>query len=119
MFPDVHATNRTTFSGHVALGDVVQAIGHPSGLTYTLTQGILSSIRRLPSMFDPGGPPVLFVQTDVAINPGNSGGPLFIGNEVIAVNTKKLAKVELEGLAFSVHVSEVMDFLQDYHEADK
>ena len=79
----------------------------------------LSSIRRLPSYFDPGGPPVLFVQTDVAINPGNSGGPLFVGNEVIAVNTIKLAKVELEGLAFSVHVAEVMDFLQDYHEVDR
>jgi hypothetical protein len=38
---------------------------------------------------------------------------------VIAVNTIKLAKVELEGLAFSVHVAEVMDFLQDYHEVDR
>ena len=105
--------------GHVPLGDEVQAIGHPDGLSYTLTQGVLSSIRRLPSMFDPGGPPVLFVQTDVAINPGNSGGPLFVGNGVIAVNTWKLAKIELEGLAFSVHVSEVIHFLEDYHYRDK
>lgn len=105
--------------GLVALGDTVHAIGHPSGLTYTLTQGVVSSIRRLPSSFDPGGPPVLFVQTDVAINPGNSGGPLFLEDEVIAVNTKKLAKIELEGLAFSVHVSEVTNFLREYLEIVK
>ena len=105
--------------GIVALGDTVHAIGHPSGMTYTLTEGIISSIRRLPSSYDPGGPPLLFVQTDVAINPGNSGGPLYVGDKVIGVNTKKLAKVDVEGLAFSVHVSEVMHFLEDFRQHDK
>ena len=99
--------------------DTVHAIGHPSGMTYTLTEGIISSIRRLASSYDPGGPHLLFVQTDVAINPGNSGGPLYVGDKVIGVNTKKLAKVDLEGLAFSVHVSEVMRFLEEFHYRDK
>ena len=85
-------------------------------MTYTLTQGIISSLRRLPSMYDPGGPPVLFVQTDVAISPGNSGGPLYHGNKVVAVNTWKMVSDGVEGLAFSVHVAEVMRFLEEFRD---
>ena len=96
------------------VGTTVDAIGHPQGLEYSLTRGTISGIRRLPSLYDPGGRSIRFIQTDVAINPGNSGGPLFIGDEVVGVNDWKLADTDLEGLAFSIHISEVKKFLANH-----
>lgn len=94
------------------LGATVDAIGHPKGLTFTITRGIVSAVRKRPSVFGVGGKDVLFVQTDTAINPGNSGGPLFIGNKVIGVNNNKIVAGS-EGLGFSVHYSEVQEFLKE------
>ena len=72
---------------------------------------MISALRRLPSTYAPGGKEILFVQTDAAINPGNSGGPLFIEDEVVGMNTQKLAKVEVEGLGFALHFSEINAFM--------
>ncbi|MDA7817411.1 trypsin-like peptidase domain-containing protein [Sulfurimonas sp.] len=62
-------------------GDKTIAIGHPYGLNYTATEGIVSRASRLQGDLE-------YIQIDAAINPGNSGGPLLneIG-EVIGVNT--------------------------------
>ena len=94
------------------LGATVDAIGHPKGLTFTITRGIVSAVRKRPSVFGVGGKDVLFVQTDTAINPGNSGGPLFLGDKVIGVNNNKIVAGS-EGLGFSVHYSEVQEFLKE------
>ena len=68
-------------SNDVVQGQPVAAIGHPFGLGFTVTRGILSATRR---EFD--GVPHL--QTDAALNPGNSGGPLVDEDgRVIGVNT--------------------------------
>lgn len=62
-------------------GDEVIAIGHPFGLNYTATQGVISKVDRIRSGLH-------FIQIDAAINPGNSGGPLVNqSGEVIGVNT--------------------------------
>jgi serine protease Do len=62
-------------------GDVVVAIGHPFGLNYTATQGVISKADRIRDG-------VKYIQIDAAINPGNSGGPLVNkGGEVIGVNS--------------------------------
>jgi len=92
-------------------GDTVEAVGHPSGLEFSITRGVISAIRKLPSRYAPDADEVLFIQTDAALNPGNSGGPLFLGDEVIAVNTQKLVKTEVEGLGFAIHYSEVLRFV--------
>lgn len=94
------------------LGATVEAIGHPKGLTFTITRGIVSAVRKKPSIYAVGGKDVLFVQTDAAINPGNSGGPLFLGDKVIGVNNNKMVAGS-EGLGFSIHYSEVKEFLKD------
>lgn len=94
------------------LGATVDAIGHPKGLTFTITRGIVSAVRKRPSVFGVGGKEVLFVQTDTAINPGNSGGPLFLGDKVVGVNNNKIVTGS-EGLGFSVHYSEVQEFLKE------
>jgi serine protease Do len=62
-------------------GDEVIAIGHPYGLSYTATQGVISKVDRIRQGLH-------FIQIDAAINPGNSGGPLVNHHgEVIGVNT--------------------------------
>lgn len=105
----------TLYSGdRLPIGATVDAIGHPQGLEYSLTRGTISGIRRMASLYDPGGKPVRFIQSDVAINPGNSGGPLFMGDEVVGVNDWKLADTDLEGLSFSIHISEVKKFLKKH-----
>jgi serine protease Do len=62
-------------------GDEVVAIGHPYGLNYTATQGVISKVDRIRDGLK-------FIQIDAAINPGNSGGPLVnTKGEVIGVNS--------------------------------
>lgn len=62
-------------------GDSVIAIGHPYGLNYSTTEGIVSKASRLQGEVE-------YIQFDAAINPGNSGGPLLNEkSEVIGVNT--------------------------------
>ncbi len=62
-------------------GDLVIAIGHPFGLKYTATQGIVSNLQHHQHDID-------YIQHDAALNPGNSGGPLVGRNgEVIGINT--------------------------------
>lgn len=94
-------------------GKTVEVIGHPSGLEFSITRGIVSSLREIHSRYMPGGRKVRFIQTDAAINPGNSGGPMFLANQVVGVNTQKLAATELEGLSFAVHYADVMTFLTE------
>jgi len=93
------------------LGETVEAIGHPSGLEFSITRGIISGLREIPSTYAPGGKPIRFIQTDAAMSPGNSGGPLFLNNKVIGVNTQKLASIAIQGLGFAIHYSELADFL--------
>ena len=100
-------------STNLPVGETVDAIGHPSGLEYTITKGIISALRKRESSYDVGGQEVLFVQTDAAINPGNSGGPLFLEEKVIGVNNNKIVSNTVEGLGFAIHFSEVNQFLDE------
>jgi len=68
-------------SENVEDGDTTIAIGHPYGLNYTSTEGIVSRASRLQGDLE-------YIQIDAAINPGNSGGPLLNTNgEVTGINT--------------------------------
>jgi len=70
-------------SSNVRQGDEAFAIGHPLGMIWSVSKGIVSyNGRRLQNTWQK------VIQTDVAINQGNSGGPLFnMMGEVIGVNT--------------------------------
>ncbi len=62
-------------------GDTTIAIGHPYGLNYTATEGIVSRASRLQDDLE-------YIQIDAAINPGNSGGPLLnMDGDIIGINT--------------------------------
>jgi len=68
-------------SSEVRDGDTVITVGHPYGLNYSATEGIVSKAARLQGELE-------YIQIDAAINPGNSGGPLLnTDGEVIGVNT--------------------------------
>jgi len=95
------------FAGQLLIGDTAEAIGHPAKLEFSLTRGIVSAVRRhrIAPAVD-----VVVIQTDAAINPGNSGGPLFVGNQVVGVNTFRLRGSD--NLGFALHASEVQKFLR-------
>ena len=110
----------------IALGQTVEAIGHPKGLEFSVTRGVISAVRTHPSINLPtgAGKEVLYIQTDAPINRGNSGGPLFLGDKVVGVNTWKRHDIATsssgsainlgEGLNFAAHYTEVTRFLKDY-----
>ena len=85
--------------GELRTGDEVFAMGHPMGMTWTVTKGILSNTDRFARH-----PYVKAVQTDAAINRGNSGGPLMnMKGEIVAINSLMISKVnENAGLAISI-----------------
>ncbi len=62
-------------------GDLIIAVGHPFGLKYTATQGIVSNTMHMQN-------DIQYIQHDAALNPGNSGGPLInVHGRVVGVNT--------------------------------
>jgi S1-C subfamily serine protease len=74
--------------GRLAVGSPAFVIGHPFGLTGSLSAGVVSGLDRTISV--PGGAKPLtgLIQFDAAVNPGNSGGPLVDENgEVVGIVT--------------------------------
>lgn len=88
-------------------GDQVVAIGHPYGLNYTATQGVISKVDRIREGLK-------FIQIDAAINPGNSGGPLVNSKgEVIGVNSFIIKGGD--NLGFALPVSYLREALTLYN----
>jgi S1-C subfamily serine protease len=88
-----------------ASGRFVVALGHPRGLEFTTTTGIISALGR---HFDDSV--LSFIQTNAAINPGNSGGPLLdLSGKVIGMDTQIVSESGgSEGLGFAITADEVV-----------
>lgn len=85
-------------SDELKVGEKVIAAGNPAGLSFTVTEGIVSAFREFNSLD--------YVQTDVPINPGNSGGPLInTKGEIVGINNFKVGG--FEGLGFAISSNEV------------
>ncbi len=100
-------------SHNLQVGQKVYAIGNPFGLSGTLTNGIVSSIR---SVQEPDGMTIdEAIQTDAAINPGNSGGPLLNWRgEVIGINTMIASNVgQSAGIGFAIPINTAKAVLND------
>lgn len=70
-------------------GAEVFAIGHPMGMAWTITKGIVSSNQRYSRH-----PYIKSLQTDAAINKGNSGGPLLnMKGELVGINALIISKI--------------------------
>ncbi len=91
-------------------GDRILAIGHPFGLKYTSTQGIISNtMHELHN--------VNYYQHDAALNPGNSGGPLLdMDGRIVGVNTFVIRNGENTG--FSLPISYLQATLEDFVKKD-
>ena len=82
-------------SDKLEIGEKVIAAGNPAGLSFTVTEGIVSALRKLSNG-------VNYIQTDVPINPGNSGGPLINTNgEIVGINDFKVGGFESLGFAIA------------------
>lgn len=77
----------------------VRVIGHPRGLEYSITTGIISNTEESFNVRGSFSVPDM-IQTDAALNNGNSGGPLIAeDNVVVGMNTA--TKGENLGLSVS------------------
>ena len=85
-------------------GVAVAAFGHPHGLTYSASRGIISKVRYYHG--------IDWVQTDAAINPGNSGGPLIDIETGDVVGINAMALEDTEGLNFAVPATPVCKILE-------
>ena len=62
--------------GTLSIGDPAFVIGHPFGLTGSLSTGVISGLDRSMTAPNLSQPITGLIQFDAAVNPGNSGGPL-------------------------------------------
>ncbi len=86
-------------SDDVKVGEKVIAVGNPYGLSFSVSEGIISAVHRSGSNNLP-----YYIQTDVSLNPGNSGGPLInTDGEVVGINNFKISAGEGLGFAFEAN----------------
>jgi len=71
------------------VGERVYALGHPNESVWSLTAGVISSVRSG------------LIQHDAALGTGSSGGPLLDGRgRMVGINTAKLFE-PAEGIGFA------------------
>ena len=98
--PGVYDKLELANSDEIEVGEKVIAIGNPLGLSFTVTEGIVSGVER-----EGMNGLNIYVQTDVTLNPGNSGGPLINENgKVIGINNFKVNDAESLGFALESNV---------------
>lgn len=104
-------------SDDLRVGEQVVAIGNALGYGQSVTTGIVSAKNRKldeSGQADEDYDGVNLIQTDAAINPGNSGGALLnMNGEVVGINSAKLASTEIEGMGYSIAITDVSDILEN------
>jgi S1-C subfamily serine protease len=104
-------------------GDDVVVIGHPLGMLWSITTGIVSGIRFNYKISNSAIESTV-VQTQTPVNPGNSGGPLLtsdgrligviFGSPTVSASRQKASedvRVAAPGLNLAVGVNEVEAFI--------
>jgi S1-C subfamily serine protease len=109
---------------NLAVGQDIHVIGHPGGLYWTYTTGIISQIRPgYKTDVKVGGtsdkPTIQSLDGDVlqlqtAINPGNSGGPVLDDSGNI-VGVVSCGKNDMQNTNFAIAASEISGFM-DRHD---
>lgn len=94
---------------NLRVGDVVFAIGYPRNVGQSVSQGIVSALRRSADST------IERIQTDAAINPGNSGGALINSNgKLVGLNSSILSKSgNFEGIGFATPASLSVNALEE------
>jgi len=93
-------------SDPIQVGDPVIIVGAPYGLSYSLSNGLISA-RWKPNTVYKTMPLAEFFQTTATINTGNSGGPMFdMSGQVIGIVSHNISKSGgSEGLGFVVTIN--------------
>lgn len=86
-----------------AVGQPVYAIGNPKGLELTMSDGLLSALRK-----DAAGRLIL-LQTSAAISGGSSGGGLFDDRGALMGLTTLASKADTQNLNFAIPVDWVRE----------
>ncbi len=94
---------------HLAVGDIVFAIGYPRNIGQSVSQGIVSALSRN----DEGL--ISSIQTDAAINPGNSGGALIDSlGRMVGINSSIISESGTsEGIGFATPADSAIGILRD------
>ncbi|MEK6859444.1 MAG: trypsin-like peptidase domain-containing protein [Nanoarchaeota archaeon] len=93
-------------SNNVRVGEKVIAIGNPLGLSFSVSEGIVSAVHR-----EGNNNLLAYIQTDASLNPGNSGGPLIDSDgKVIGINNFKLAA---ESIGFALESNYIKDTVNE------
>ena len=90
-------------------GETVVAFGAPKGLSFSATDGIISSVREGEELKSyTGKSQGTWIQTSTPISPGNSGGPLVNSDaKVVGANTMML--LNAQNLNFAISAIDISD----------
>ncbi|HLF91929.1 MAG TPA: serine protease [Planctomycetota bacterium] len=92
----------------VNVADEVFAVGNPLEYRWSLTKGVVSSVRSVVL----GGEKTKVYQTQTPLSSGNSGGGLYSREgRLVGINTWAVDKSISEGLAFSISIETLIDLL--------
>jgi serine protease Do len=98
---------KADFGEDPQVGEDIYMIGHPQGMVWTVSKGIISHDRRFVET-----PWQRMIQTDALLMPGNSGGPLFNENgNIVGINTIIVPSADgtnTQAWSMSVHVEDVL-----------
>ena len=95
----------------VKVGEAAIAIGNSMGYGQSVTVGVISALNREITI---DNVTYTVIQTDAAINPGNSGGALINAyGQVVGINSAKLSDESVEGMGYSIPISDVMDVIEE------
>ena len=108
---------RFAFPNDLLLAEPVLAIGNPYGLTFSISDGILSSTGRSlkaknQKVFNG------LLQTSIKVNPGNSGGPLInMNGEMIGL--MMASQTESQGIGFAIPVSKIEKVINSWFSPER
>ncbi len=86
------------------VGEITQTMGHPLGLWYSYSTGVVAAIRLDETTW--------YVQSTAPISPGNSGGALFDDHgDILGIAHAYVPRGE--NLNLFIHAGHVSDFLRD------
>ena len=89
-------------AGELEIGEAVYAVGTPKGFDFSISDGIVSQLRK------EAGENAPLIQTNAAISPGSSGGGLFDSQgRLVGLTTWKIR--EGENLNFAIPVDWVLE----------
>jgi S1-C subfamily serine protease len=108
VIPDDLTPATLASSAMLQIGDEIVAVGHPFGISNSLSAGVISGLGRNYVWPETGRTLSNLIQFDAAVNPGNSGGPLVNRDgEVVGIVTALVNPTEQEffvGIGFAVPI---------------